>query len=102
MTYSYATNRKIRIITEQIGTDWATQYPDESIDAIYTRVVGDERKNLFCKINAATKDQLTVMSKAHRTQLAEFVEQMINAEWTRYQQRIADGERQMLDEFSGS
>ncbi len=101
MAYSYATDRKIRIITEKLGEDWATRCAGESIDAVYTRVTGDDRKNLFCKIPATTKYQLAAMSKVHRVTIAEFVEQMINAEWTRYQRRIAAGEQQMLDEFGG-
>lgn len=58
MPYSYATERKIRIIEDKLGPNWKEQRVGQSIDAIYNDLVGDTRKNLFCKINASVKDRL--------------------------------------------
>ena len=100
MTYSYATERKIRIIEQELGNDWKAQRPKQSIDAIYNSIVGDSRKNLFCKIQAASKDKLDEMTTAHKTGMAEFVEQIIDAEHARFQERRTAGENALLQEFS--
>jgi len=99
-TYSYATERKIRIIEKELGADWKTQRPDQSIDAIYNSIVGDTRKNLFCKIQATAKDKLDEMTGAHKVGMAEFVEQMIDAEYARFTSRRSEGEQALLKEFS--
>jgi hypothetical protein len=101
MSYSYATQRKIRIIEEKLGKDWKEQQPDKSIDAIYNELVGDTRKNLFCKIDANVKQHLDEMTKAHKSGMAEFIEQIIEAEYARYQARVYQGERALLEEFTG-
>lgn len=101
MSYSYATQRKIRIIEEKLGENWKDQKPGMSIDAIYNEIQGDTRKNLFCKIDAGVKDRLDTMTKAHKTGMAEFIEQMIESEWARYQSRVHQGEKALLEEFSG-
>ena len=101
MTYSYATQRKIRIIEEKLGKDWRDQRPGKSIDAIYNELVGDTRKNLFCKIPEGAKDHLDEMTKAHKTGMAEFIEQLIEAEWARHTAQVERGERALLEEFSG-
>ena len=99
-TYSYATERKIRIIKEKLGDDWKDQRPNQSIDAIYNSIVGDTRKNLFCKIEAESKAKLDEMTGAHKTGMAEFVEQMIEAEYSRFNARQNEGEKALLEEFS--
>ena len=100
MSYSYATERKIRIIEKELGADWKDQRPNQSIDAIYNSIVGDTRKNLFCKIQAESKAKLDEMTSAHKTGMAEFVEQMIDAEHARFQARRSEGEKALLAEFS--
>jgi hypothetical protein len=102
MAYSYATQRKIRIIEERLGPNWADRFPGKSIDAIYNELVGDDRKNLFCKIDSDIKDRLDTMTQFHKTGMADFIEVLIQAEWLRFSERTADTERQLLDEFSGS
>jgi len=100
MSYSYATERKIRIIENELGENWKEKRPNESIDAIYNGIVGDTRKNLFCKIQATSKGRLDEMTSAHKTGMAEFVEQMIDAEYARFQERQKTGEKSLLAEFS--
>jgi len=102
MAYSYATQRKIRIIEERLGSDWADQRPGLSIDAIYNQIIGDDRKNLFCKISGSAKDNLDTMTQFHKTGMAEFIESLIHAEWMRFSDRAREVEQVMLREFSGS
>jgi len=99
MSYSYATQRKIRIIEENLGPDWMEGSGGQSIDAIYNRLIGDKRKNLFCKIDADAKDHVDIMTKHHKSGMADFIEQLICAEWMRYQQRQKDSENLLLREF---
>ena len=101
MNYSHATERKIRIIASQWGPDWKARGQGKSIDAIYNEIVGDDRKNLFCKIDGQVKDNLDEMTDYHKTNMAVFIEQLINAEWARYKERQKDGEKRLLEEFSG-
>ena len=101
MSYSYATERKIRIIENQMGPDWKSRRPDKSIDAIYTEIVGDTRKNVFCKISAETKTRLDEMIDIHKVSMADFIEQIINSEWTRYSQTQKQNHQSLVEEFSG-
>ena len=101
MSYSYATQRKIKIIQEKLGPEWKAQRPGKSIDAIYNELVGDTRRNLFCKIDAKIKTHLDQMTSNYKTGMAEFIEQLIEAEWARHCQRQEEGERALLEEFSG-
>lgn len=99
MSYSYATQRKIRIIKEKMP-EWAPNSGGKSIDALYNELVGDDRKNLFCKIDSGSKDRLDEMTKHHRVGMAEFIEQLINAEYKRHEQRLSSGEKALLSEYS--
>lgn len=101
MPFSYATQRKIRIIEERIGSEWKSKYPGSSIDSVFNQIMGDDRKNLFCKIESITKDRLDEMTIFYKTGMAEFIEQLIMAEWQRYDSRRTDGEKRLLAEFSG-
>ena len=101
MNYSHATERKIRIIEQQWGPTWQDRSNGKSIDAIYNELMGDNRKNLFCKIDGTIKDHLDSMTEYHKTRMAVFIEQLINAEWARHQARLIDGEKKLLEEFSG-
>lgn len=100
--YSYATIRKIRIIEEKFGSDWKTTHPGLSIDAAYNQVVGDTRKNLFCKIDSSTKGLLDEMIGFHKIGMAEFVEALIEAEWSRHSSRLKETEQRIQTEFSGT
>ncbi len=83
---SYATRRKLRIIKEQLGADWQDQNPGKSIDAIYNVVTGDNRKNLFCKIDPTVKHQLDEMVDYHDIKMAALVEKLVREEYDRYAQ----------------
>ena len=83
---SYATRRKLRIIKEQLGADWKDQNPGKSIDAIYNVVMGDNRKNLFCKIDPTVKNQLDEMVDYHDIKMASLVEKLVREEYDRYAQ----------------
>jgi hypothetical protein len=83
---SYATRRKLRIIKEQLGADWQDQNPGKSIDAIYNVVMGDNRKNLFCKIDPTVKNQLDEMVDYHDIKMAALVEKLVREEYDRYAQ----------------
>ena len=83
---SYATTRKIRIIKKELGNDWRKQYPEESIDKVYNIVMGDGRKNLFCKVEPDTKTQLDEMVDYHDMQMSSLVEKLVREEYDRYTQ----------------
>jgi hypothetical protein len=82
---SYATERKKRIIEEELGSDWKNQHPSKSIDAIYNIVTGDSRKNLFCKVSPAVKTKLDEMVDFHDINMAELVERLVLREYSRYE-----------------
>jgi len=88
--FSYATERKLRIIQERVGDDWRDQYPNQSIDAVFNQIVGDTRKTLFCKLDAEVKQQLDTMTKDHGVRIGEFLEELIKKEYDRY---VADQQR---------
>lgn len=100
--HSYATERKIRKIKEALGENWANKIAGRSIDAVYNEVVGDTRKNLFCKIDAGVKGHLDTMVGEHNAPMREFVEQLIEAEWVRHQSRRALNERRLIAGYAGS
>lgn len=99
MAYSYATERKIRIIKEHLP-DWDQASSGKSIDALYNELVGDNRKTLFCKIDANSKAHLDNMTDHYGTGMAEFIEQLVNAEWQRHSSRLANDEKNLLSEYS--
>lgn len=81
---SYATRRKKRIIEQQLGEDWESQYPGKSIDYVYNVVTGDRRKNLFCKVSPEVKTKLDEMVEHHDMKMAELVEKLVREEYDRY------------------
>lgn len=83
---SYATARKIRIIKEKLGPDWETYTQGKRIDAAYNELVGDSRKNLFCKLRPETKAKLDEMVAENDTKMAEFIESLIEREFDRHTQ----------------
>lgn len=94
--FSYATERKLRIIQERLGDDWRDQYPDQSIDAVFNQLVGDTRKTLFCKLDAEVKQQLDTMTKDHGVRIGEFLEGLIRKEYDRY----VNNRQQLYDSVS--
>lgn len=84
--FSYATNRKLKFIQEQLGENWEAQRPGKSIDAVYNELTGDSRKTLFCKIHPEVKAHLDAMTKEHGIRIAEFLEQIIEKEYARFRE----------------
>ncbi len=87
---SYATERKLKIIREQLGDDWQDKKPDQSIDAVYNELMGDIRKTLFCKIDPSVKAHLDEMTKDHGVKIAEFLEGIIEKQYAKH---VAERER---------
>jgi len=81
---SYATLRKLKIIEQKFGADWPLRFPNRKVDSVYNEVIGDTRKNLFCKIDSGIKDNLDEMVEYHNSSMSDFVEQLISAEYDRY------------------
>ncbi len=97
---SYATDRKIRILTERIGTDWKLQVGSKSIDAAYTELIGDKRKNLFCKVKPKTKEQLDEMVEGYEFKLmSEFLEQIIGTAYDQYLLHREDSRKSLADQY---
>ena len=84
--FSYATERKLKYIREQLGTNWEAQRPGQSIDSVYNELTGDNRRTLFCKIRPEVKEHLDAMTKEHGIRIAEFLEQVIEKEYARFRQ----------------
>jgi len=91
---SYATKRKMRIIILKLGPDWQLDFPGKSVDAVYNVVIGDTRKNLFCKISPEVKKQLDEMVRYHDVKMAELVEKLVQGEYAKFvavrDSRVAD------------
>lgn len=98
---SYATARKVRIIESRLGQNWQGNRPGESIDAVYNEIVGDKRKNLFCKISPDIKDKLDEMTRYYDTKMSEFVEQMIEREHQSYSAQKSAKVKTLAQDFSG-
>lgn len=101
MVMSYATERKIRIITKQLGTDWREKNPGRSIDAIYNEVVGDIRKNLFCKIDPEIKIYLDEMVDNYDMKMGELIERLIREEYEKYSERKINFSDDLANQFGG-
>lgn len=101
MSMSYATERKIRIIRRQLGDDWKERNPNRSIDAIYNEVVGDIRKNLFCKIDPEIKIYLDEMVDNYDMKMGELVERLIRDEYDKYSKRKANFSDDLANQFGG-
>lgn len=81
--YSYATKRKINIINETLGDgyQWPNvppQYDGMSIDSLYSKLIGDERVNMFFKVSPTTKEQIDHLSKTMGMTKAELMEHLVN------------------------
>jgi hypothetical protein len=81
---SHATVRKLRIIEQKFGNDWKEQHNGKSIDAVYNVIIGDTRKNLFCKLDPEVKKCMDEMVDYHDIKMAELVEKLIEEEYDRF------------------
>lgn len=102
LNMSHATFRKIRIIEEKFGKDWQTDYPDKSVDAMYNLIIGDKRKNLFCKVNPETKDKLDQMVDYHGIMMSELVEKLVKEEYDRFVVVLNTKVSEMASQFARS
>lgn len=97
---SYATARKIRIIEERIGTDWKNLNEGRSVDRVYSDLMGDVRKNLFCKIDPSVKDQLDEMSQHYDIDMAELIETLITDEYAEFSKRAVGYFSTLANQFA--
>jgi len=98
---SYATKRKLRIIQERLGDDWRDDNPEISIDALYNQVVGDRRRNLFCKIDPDIKSQLDEMADSYDVKMAELVERLVQEEYRKFVRNRAELVNDLASQFAG-
>ena len=97
---SYATERKIRILKERLGADWETKIAPKRIDRAYNELVGDQRKNLFCKLRPDCKTRLDEMVDERDMVMSEFVESLIDREWDRFVQEREALEKDLAKQFA--
>lgn len=97
---SYATARKIKILQERFGPEWRKQFPGRSVDSVYNEVMGDRRKNLFCKISPSTKSQLDEMVDTYDVRMSELVERLINAEYRKFEESRLKANLELAAEFT--
>lgn len=98
---SYATERKIRILRERLGENWKAKVGNQSIDAAYNELVGDDRMNLFCKVRPDIKDMLNELSDHHDMKMAECIEMLIEHAHRRYQAEKREIDNQLGQRFGG-
>lgn len=98
---SYATERKIRIISEKLGENWRDQLNGRSIDALYNEIVGDTRKNLFCKLRPEVKAKLDELVDEYDMKMAEYVEVLIEDAHARFEAERDKIVKVLGDQFTG-
>jgi hypothetical protein len=98
---SYATERKVRIIKETFGDDWKTLHVGKSIDAVYNLIIGDERKNLFCKVDLITKNRLDELTDFYGLKMSELIEHLIENEYQRYKKDNEERVSRIVSQFVG-
>jgi hypothetical protein len=98
---SYATARKLKIIESRLGADWRKNHPDVAVDAVYNRLVGDDRKTLFCKVQPGTKAKLDEMVTHYEIKMGEFIEKLIEVEYEIFIQQRTKMMQNLARDFSG-
>lgn len=86
---SVSTQRKIKIIENhyQKSIDEIRKDNHSSIDEMYNTVVGDNRKNFFCKVSVETKDKIDMLLEAYQLKNSEFLEILVEKEYIQFQQK---------------
>jgi len=102
MAYSYATERKLRILEEKVGKDWKEQYGGRSIDSVYNEVNGDVRKNLFCKVDPEVKRKVDELAESYDIKMSELVERLIEREYDEFKHRTEDYSVDLAEQFAKS
>lgn len=100
--YSYATERKLRILKERIGKDWKEQYGNRSIDSVYNEVIGDIRKNLFCKVDPDIKRKVDELTLSYDIKMSELIERLIDREYDDFKHRTEDYTEDLAEQFAKS
>lgn len=98
---SYATERKIRIISEKLGDNWREHLNGRSIDSFYNELVGDTRKNLFCKLRPEVKSKLDELVDEHDMKMAEYVEILIEEAYARFETERDNIGKVLSGQFGG-
>lgn len=98
--YSYATERKLRILKEKVGTDWQEQYGGRSIDSAYNEVIGDVRKNLFCKVDPDIKRKVDELVEGYDLKMSELIEILIVREYDAFTHRTEDYTEDLAEQFA--
>lgn len=83
---SLTTQRKLRAIEETFGKDWKqdADLRSLSIDALYNRVIGDGRKNVFCKMSSEGKDHLDEMVDEYGITMADLLERLVHEQYDKF------------------
>ena len=84
----YAKERKEKIISSHFGENWKIEYSNMSIDALYKKAIGDERKTLFCKVTPECKKFLDEMVEHNDIMKSELVESMIRKEYSKFKNNM--------------
>jgi hypothetical protein len=98
---SYATERKVKIIVGKLGEGWQQECPGESIDAVYNRLTGDNRSNLFSKVSPDVKDHLMEMSNFEELRMSEMLESIIEAAYTKFLEKRRVVVDRLANDFTG-
>lgn len=97
---SYATQRKVRIIENALGPNWRAEN-NGSIDAIYNRIVGDDRKNIFCKVRPGVKVKLDEMVQHYDVKVSELIETLIEKEHSALDTMKHQKQQELAGQYSG-
>lgn len=95
----YAKKRKEKVISSKLGEDWEEQYPGASIDALYNKSIGDERKTIFCKIAPEVKEMFDEICENTDTKKSEFIENMIKKAYVEYQTNMETKISDLVNQF---
>lgn len=98
--YSSATRRKIAIITKNVGPNWRELYPHRKIDSIYNEIVGDNRKNLFCKIRPETKTRLDEMVDHYGIPMSELIQRLIDDHFADFEHERNVAVEQIVQQYT--
>lgn len=98
--YSYATERKLRILTEKIGANWQEQHNNRSIDSVYNEVMGDVRKNLFCKVDPEIKRKVDELTDGYDIKMSELIEILIEREYDSFKHRTENYTEDLAEQFA--
>ncbi len=94
-------NRKIRIIIKTFGEGWRERYPGMAIDAVYNLAIKDDREPVFCKIDKQQKKKLREMTSQYEISIGEFLQEMIDVYYVKFQYQQKQIVSGMAQDYSG-